>query len=145
MNKQERVFFVQKNNEGELETESLWCSRVGSNFKIDNIPFIAKRVSLNDIIKAEFDPDDNVFYFDDFVAVSGNTTVRLFFKELSLIESSRQLLSKFDCESEVLLQKKIVAVNIPQKVKYKPIKDFLDKGEQAGQWVYEEACLAHEY
>ncbi|GAT62159.1 DUF4265 domain-containing protein [Paludibacter jiangxiensis] len=145
MKKQERVFFVQKNHEGDFETESIWCTRVDNGFQIDNIPIVAKRISLGDIITAEYDNDDKVYYFDDFVSVSGNTTVRLFFKDACLMENVRQILNKFGCESEVLVQRKIVAVNIPQNVEYKNIKHFLDKGENENKWVYEESCLCHEY
>jgi len=144
MENQERVFFVQKNKKGEFETESIWCSIIGENqFKIDNIPFIANRIALDDIILAEFDENENAYYFDDFVSISGNTTIRLFFYETNYIEDTRRILSKYGCETEVLLQKKIVAVNVPKQVDYSVIKHYLDNGEFKNKWIYEESCLAH--
>jgi hypothetical protein len=145
MDNHEKVYFVQKIDEGKFETESLWCIRNGDYYIVDSIPFIAKRISLGDTIKAEYDVDDKIFYFEDFIAVSGNTTVRLYFDEFSTIESVREELNNYGCESEVLPQRKIVAVNVPKEVSYKPIKQYLEDGEQSGRWVYEESCLAHKY
>jgi hypothetical protein len=144
-NNDQKVFFVQDIGEGKYITESLWCDKVGDYFVIDNIPFIAKNISLGDTIKAEYDNEDKVFYFDDFVAESGNTTLRLYFNDISLIEIVRKQLNDYHCESEVLLQRKIVAVNVPKEIEYKPIKEFLDKGEDESKWTYEESCLAHKY
>jgi hypothetical protein len=140
-----KVFFLQDIGDDNYETESLWCIQEGDHFIIDNIPIIAKRISLGDTITAEYDADEKVYYFDDFVAVSGNTTVRIFFEDVGLIDAVRHDLADFGCESEVLRQKKTLAVNIPKGVKYKPIKDFLDTGEQQQKWRYEESCLAHDY
>lgn len=140
-----KVGFVQKINESEFETETIWCERDGENFVVDNIPFIAKRISLGDTIKAEYDEDDKMYYFDDFVSTSGNSTVRIFFYVDNEIESTRKWLEKHNCESEVLLARNIVAVNIPKDVNYSVIRKFLEEGESKGTWVYEESCLEHEY
>jgi hypothetical protein len=145
MNDSKKVFFVQEIQEGEYETESIWCNIDGDNFIIDNIPFIAKRISLGDTIKAEFDEDENRYYFDDFVSTSGNTTVRIFFYNDDLIKSTREWLNNSGCESEVLPARSIVAVNIPKDVNFTPIRAFLEEGEQKDQWVYEESCLEHQY
>lgn len=145
MNDSKKVFFVQEIQEGEYETESIWCNIDGDNFIIDNIPFIAKRISLGDTIKAEFDENENRYYFDDFVSTSGNTTVRIFFYNDDLIKSTREWLNNSGCESEVLPARSIVAVNIPKDVNYTPIRAFLEEGEQKDQWVYEESCLEHQY
>jgi hypothetical protein len=140
-----KVSFVQEIKEGEYETESIWCKIDGDNFIIDNIPFIAKRISLGDTIKAEFDEDENRYYFDDFVSTSGNTTVRIFIYNDDLIKSTREWLNNSGCESEVLPARSIIAVNIPKDLNYTPIKAFLEEGERNEQWVYEESCLEHQY
>lgn len=145
MNDSKKVFFVQEVNNGEYETESLWCQVNGENFVVDNIPFIVKKISLGDVIKAEFDESEKRYYFEDFVSNSGNSTIRIFFYSDDLIESTRTWLGESGCESEVLQVRNIVAVNIPKSVIYTPIRTFLELGEQKGQWVYEESCLEHPY
>jgi hypothetical protein len=141
----QKIFFVQKTNDGEFETESLWCTKVGDNYIVDNIPFIAKRISLGDTIKAEYDDDDKGYYFDDFIEVSGNSTIRLYLEDESIIQKIREQLEKFGCESEAFLSRKLIAVNVPKAVDYKPVKEYLENGEQNELWTYEESCLAHQY
>lgn len=138
-----KVLFVQKVTEEEFETESLWCIEVGNSYIIDNIPFIAKRIALGDTIKIEYDEDEGVYYFDDFLATSGNSTIRLYFEDGELIEATREALEKLGCESEIFLARKIVAVNVPKLVNYRPVKKYLDDGESQSKWQYEESCLSH--
>ena len=135
-------YFIRKKSNW---TESLWCRKQDDNYIIDNIPFIAKRVALGDIVKAEYDQDDKAYYFDDFVEVSGNSTIRLYFENESMIEQIREQLNVFGCESEVFLARKIVAINISKAVDYRLIKQYLEKGEQNNLWEYEESCLSHMY
>ncbi len=144
MDNQIKVLFVQQSNDS-YETESLWCTRKGGNYLIDNIPFIAKRIALRDTIKVEFDTDENVYYFDDFVEVSGNSTIRVYVNSESSIEDIRKVLSDLGCESEVFLGRRIIAINVPYNIDYTPVKRILDEGEKVGEWTYEESCLAHEY
>jgi hypothetical protein len=139
----QKVLFVEKVGDDKYETEGIWCLRDGKNYVVDNIPFVAKRISLGDTIKAEYDADEKAFYFDDFVKVSGNTTVRLYFQDINIIEDTRSKLVELGCEGEIFLARKILAVNVPYNIEYKPIKKFLDEGEQQGKWTYEESCLAH--
>jgi hypothetical protein len=144
-NNHKKVLFVQKIGEQEFETEGLWCIKKDEFYVIDNIPFVAKRIAVGDTIKAEYDEKENAYYFDEFIEVSGNSTIRLYVADDHAIESIRKELEKFGCESEVFLARKIVAVNIPKIVDYAPVKDFLRKGEHTNKWEYEEACLSHQY
>lgn len=68
-----KVGFVQKIGEGEFETETIWCEVDGENFVVDNIPFVAKGISSGDIISAEYDTDDEMYYFEDIIKTSGNS------------------------------------------------------------------------
>ena len=139
-----KVFFVQKTGEDSYETEGIWCVKQGDYFILDNIPFVAKRVSLGDVIKAEYDSKDEAFYFDDFVAVSGNTTVRIHFHDPKMIFTARKELELLGCESEAFLTRDLIAVNIPCSLSYAPVKQYLEEGERNNYWVYDESCLAHE-
>ncbi|MBN8785430.1 MAG: DUF4265 domain-containing protein [Terrimonas ferruginea] len=142
----QKILFVQEIAENHFETEGLWCVKVGENqYVVDNIPFVAKRISLGDTIEAIFDEEDNAFYFEDFVAVSGNTTLRVYFGSVEDIPMVREKIEQFSCESEAFLTRNLIAVNVPREVNYLPLKEFLDNGEKKGAWTYEESCLMHEY
>ena len=89
-----KVNFVQTIDEEtqEYETEGIWCYKAIDGYVVDNIPFVAKRISLGDTIAIEYDEDDKQYYFDGFIATSGNTTVRLYFNDQELIkETQREL------------------------------------------------------
>ena len=141
----QKIFFVQETGEGEFETESLWCIKIIDYYVVDNIPFVAKRIALGDAISVEYDENDKVYYFNDFIKVSGNSTIRLYFEDENIIQKSREELKKIGCESEALLARKLVAINVPKKTDYIPVKQYLEKGEQNNLWTYEESCLAHHY
>jgi Domain of unknown function (DUF4265) len=100
---------------------------------------------MGDTITAEFDEEENEYYFDAFVEVSGNSTIRLYFEDSRLIDEVREQLNEFGCESELFLQRRIVAINVAKLVSYKEIKSYLDNGEAKSLWDYEESCLAHDY
>jgi len=141
----QKVIFPQLNDKGEIEQETMWCIKNDIGYIVDNIPFIAKRISLGDIIKAEYDKLEAAYYFEDFISISGNTTLRIYFHEVELIEKTRRHLNSLGCESEVFLGKNFIAVNVPKDTGYKFVKEYLDKGEAEGNWTYEESCLAHKY
>lgn len=140
-----KIFFVQKNGDNQFETESLWCAKTNEDYYIvDNIPFVAKRISLGDTVKAVWDEDDNAYYFEDFIAVSGNSTLRVYFSNADDIAMIRKEIENFSCESEAFLARNLIAINVPENVNYLPLKEYLDAGERKGKWTYEESCLMHE-
>lgn len=140
-----KVAFVHKTGEDEYETETMWCTKQGENFVLNNIPFVVYNISSDDVFTSEFDEEEQRYYFDSLVARSGNTTVRIFFYDNNNIEPTRQWLNQHNCESEALLARNTVAVNIPKDVDYTLVKGFLDKGELESKWSYEESCLMHDY
>jgi hypothetical protein len=58
-------------------TETVWATRVGPDrFKVDNVPWLAYRVSLGDIVQGtEYAPD--MYEFVRVVEPSGNRAIRL--------------------------------------------------------------------
>jgi hypothetical protein len=53
----QKILFAQQVSEN-VEIESLWCIKEEDNYIVDNIPFIAKKISLGDKIKAEYDEEE---------------------------------------------------------------------------------------
>lgn len=141
-----KVAFVQKIGDDEYETETMWCDILdNNNYIIENIPVIAKNVSLGDIIEVEYDTDEERYYFESLVLASGNSTVRIFVYRDEDIEPAKKWLEENKYESEILRQRNIIAVNIPKHINYSPIKKYLDDGEAKEVWTYEESCLEHNY
>lgn len=135
-----KVFFeVPSAGSDELETESLWAIPYGDGFKLDNIPFYAKGVALEDVISAE--KIDGCLFSKELLESSGHSTIRLWFSDDINIDSERAVLKSMGCDSEVSDQPRLVAVDIPPNVQYEKIKEYLDAGESEGKWDYQEACL----
>ncbi|MBD8513368.1 DUF4265 domain-containing protein [Photobacterium sp. GJ3] len=121
------------------ETESLWTLPDGKGFKLDNIPFYVKGVSLGDVVSAE--EVDGCLYMKELLEPSGHSTVRIWFASDQEVQSVRETLESMGCSSEVSDQPRLIAVDIPPTISYDEIRAYLDEGESNGKWDYEEACL----
>jgi hypothetical protein len=82
-----KIGFVQKIRVGDFETETIWCQADGENFVVNNIPFIAKRISLEIPLRLDMIQKTKLTIFEDFVKPSGNSTIRIFLMIISLLIS----------------------------------------------------------
>ncbi|UPK67970.1 DUF4265 domain-containing protein [Chitinophaga filiformis] len=141
-----KVHFLQALEGDEYHTETMWCNKDSENYILDNIPCIAKNISLSDIISVEYDQGDDKYYFDEFIEYSGNSTVRLVIEdEVFRREINKEFEETFGCKTTMLKEMNLLAVNIRKNVDYRPIKIFLQNGEDQGKWNYEESCLSDEH
>ncbi|MGB0930283.1 MAG: DUF4265 domain-containing protein [Chitinophagales bacterium] len=85
---------------------------------------------------------DGVLEAIEIIEESGHSTVRVLFLADKLKEVS-SFLEKKGCSFEKGFDK-FIAIDIPPKVDYQPIKEYLEEGEQKGFWEYDEGCIAHE-
>jgi hypothetical protein len=72
------LFELEQDEDGypPASAETLWALKVGESlFKIDNIPFFALGVAVNDIVSAV--PEESVFRFKEVVHPSGHSTIRV--------------------------------------------------------------------
>lgn len=134
-----KVLFELDNEDGDVDIESIWVTPVKGGYKIDNIPFYAKEVALNDIISAT-PTQDGMLMFSGIVETSGHSTIRLWFNNESDVDLVRNNLKNMGCSSELDLSR-LVAVDIPPGVKYKKLRKYFEQQENVGIFEYEEACL----
>lgn len=142
MSKRVKVFFdITSTNPGETEVESLWAIACDEGYKLDNIPFYAKGVALNDLVDAK--EVGGCLRVTKLLQPSGHSTVQVWFTNLDDVEPTRNHLKIIGCSSEISDGPRLVAVDVPPVVKYSEIKQFLDQGVAEGKWDYQEACLGH--
>lgn len=142
MNKRVKVLCdIQSDNPGEAEVESLWAIACDEGYQLDNIPFYAKGVALNDLVDAK--EVGGCIRVTKLLQPSGHSTVQIWFTHLESIESTRDQLKKNGCNSEISDKPRLVAVDVPPSVKYSEIKRFLDEGVTEKKWDYQEACLGY--
>jgi hypothetical protein len=138
--KRVKLRFPFTNFSNEPETETMWTIPREKGFEIDNIPFYVKELALGDIVAAEPDAD-GLLWYSKLMHASGHSTIRLWFATENDVARVRDDLKKLGCTSEVSDLSRLVAVDVPPTVAYRQVKAFLDEGERAGTFEYQEACL----
>lgn len=125
---------------GGNDIESAWATKEGEFYKLDNILFYAKEFSWGDLIKVKV--IDNELYADALIKESGHSTVRILFEDVSDVQLTRDRLKSMGCDSELSNHEKLVSVDIPLTVYFGDVVKYLDEGEKAGKWEYQEACIS---
>lgn len=69
-----KVLFTYKDEGGKYLAESLWASKEGTYYRIDNIPFLVSNIALNDLVSVE---EDGTLYFDSLIKASAHSVVQL--------------------------------------------------------------------
>jgi hypothetical protein len=139
--KDSKILLTYKDDEGNYKIESVWATKEGEFYRINNIPFFATNVALNDIVSVEKDGD--ALYFDKLIEPSGHNTIQMIiFEENEVMDIGREL-EQFGCTWEGSHIKSLIAIDIPKEISYNLVKQFLERGERDGRWSYKEACLAH--
>ena len=133
-----KVVFRVPNEDGLYEVETLWAYDLGDDrYKIDNVPFYAYSVSLNDIVYAPLDPEDERPTFQKVLTKSGNRTVRVVFEPpVEPGNRSDEVLKglvSLGCSQE-RANSKYVAINIPSTVDLNSVRDYLIKCD--AQWEH---------
>lgn len=122
-----KVHFLQSTGEDTYERETMWCKKAGEYYELDNIPFIAKNIAAGDIISVEYDEDEGIYYFDEFIAYSGNSTVRVIIEDEAYRKSVRAELIEMGCETEGFPQQHLFSVNVPKEINFALIRRYLMK------------------
>lgn len=134
-----KVVLVYRDLEGRISEESIWVQPVGINYKIDNIPFYAPNLALNDVISVE--NDEGILYFDELIEASGHATIQLIFFQGKESGKVLEHLEKMGCTWEGMKDQPYFAINVPPTIDYKGVKDFLDDKLKSKVLDYKEACL----
>lgn len=123
--------------------ERLWAKPFNGNYILDNIPFHIYLYSCDDIVSTK--EKDGQLFVDKLIEASGNSTVRLLLNSVEELEDIKEELNELGLESESSSEGKLLAVNIPKKIIYGTVRDYLIKGEEEGRWQYEEACISENH
>ena len=137
----EKILFEYRDFDDQYAIESAWASKVGENYRLENILFYASNYSFGDLLRVE-DRDDGL-YVVDLVEESGHSTVRIILFHQDSISATLNELIEMGCDYEGSDNPILVSVDIPPEVNYDVVKAYLDKGEEDHKWSYEEACLGH--
>lgn len=123
-----------------FRVESVWVTPLpDGTYQVDNIPFFAYDAADGDVVTGQ--EIDGELFFDHLVRPSGNSVVRIIVNDEASIPAVRAQLTALGCDTE--WWGKLVTINVPADVPYDPVYQFLDAGETAGRWGFEESVLKH--
>jgi hypothetical protein len=134
-----KILLTFKDDKGNYQTESVWATKQGEYYRIDNIPFLAPNIAFHDIVSVE--EDDGVLYFDDLVKASHHSTIQMIIFDEGEVALVGKELEDIQCTWEGSHIKNLIAIDVPKEVPYLIVKEYLDKGENENRWSYKEACL----
>jgi len=136
-----KVFFPLTENWHGYASETVNCLAEGDYYRIDNIPFFIRGISLGDLVYAEY--NENCFTYIRTVNKSGNSTYRVIFNNNGDLELNKNYLNSFllsqDCDYEGFSRdRSLQAINIPPEANIDAVYNFLAEGETNGRWEFEE-------
>jgi len=137
-----KILLTYKAEDGSYQVESVWATKEGEYYRIDNIPFLAANVALYDLVTAEM--DDGQLYFDELIQASGHSTIQMIIYKESELQQITSELEKLGCAWEGSHIKTLIAIDVPKDTDYSLIEEYLESGERANRWSYKEACMAHD-
>ena len=137
-----KLILPYKDDEGVIRGEAVLAIREGSYYRIKSIPVHASKIALYDLIGIR--KREGVLYFHKVIESSGRSVIQMIVFRDRQIKAIGKDLEQFGCLWQRGDDKHSIAFDVPKLVPYRPIKDWLDQGEQEQRWGYREACLSHQ-
>ena len=123
-------------------TEGLWAVPLGHDrYRLDNIPFFARLVSCEDVVRAMRGEDD-LLWVEAVERYAGHSTIRIIAPTKTDIPEIRNDMAALGCASELFESCRLIAVDVPLEANLAAVRAFLAEGQAAGRWAYEESALA---
>ena len=125
-------------------TESVWAERLDDErFRIANVPFLAKGLSLGDVVCASRSPSG--FEFVRVEVRGGHSTYRFVLRAGTADGAWLPYwvpLEHVGCTFERATER-LVAVDVPPSTNIHDAFRLLEDGERAGVWTFEEGHCGH--
>jgi hypothetical protein len=148
--KMEKIFFQLPEGEWHsTKSESMWAEEISLKsatklYKIDNIPFYTKSVSLGDLVNCVLNKEWGGLEFRAVVEHSGNSTYRIIAKPDRFLSQWGNLEEKgCSYESTKLNGDMLYAVNVPAAANIDEIYKILRDAEDGEVWIFEEGYFGH--
>lgn len=118
--------------------ETLWAVRVGKNrYRVDNVPFLAYRISCGDIVEARPQQKTELLLFQRVVKKGGHRTIRVILdKPPGKSKTSERILERLvelKCSWEGA-NDHYFAVDLPPEAKLDDVADYLS--DTGVEWEY---------
>lgn len=119
--------------------ESVWAIEKEGLYTIENIPFFARDVTIDDVVSV-IEVDGELFYGLTVVPAQNSLIRVIYYTGTDPFDISDRL-SLLGCDTEIDSNRHIIAVNIPITTPLANVCDFLREGFLQDLWDYEEVIL----
>lgn len=133
-----KIALEDEGDEDEFLIEIVYANQIEDNYKIDDIPFYASSIALNDIVRAEF--RNGQLHYIGLIEASGHSVVQIIFFCEADIKPTTARLIELSCSWEGS-HPTYIAVDIPPSISYVSVRTYLDEMAATGALDYKEACL----
>lgn len=135
------IFPLERDEDGfpPEDREGIWAVALESgNYRIDNIPFFAMKVSDGDIVSAAKVGDDLVFC--EVLAPSENCTIRIIFYDIKAEDRMKNELREMGCSIEGTGIEGLISISV-HKDCYGSVENYLSDAFKKEVLDYQEASL----
>jgi hypothetical protein len=124
--------------------EALWAEPVAErSYMLRSAPFYAFDLAAEDLVTAKESPEGLIL--DQVQQRSGGSTYRLFVRngtQDKVFEKYWAPLEELDCNFEET-RGNLVTIDVPPQAEIEDVYAFLEEGESAGVWEFEEGHCGH--
>ncbi len=125
-----------------VANEEIPCLEIAEGqFRLRGIPFYARAIARDDVVKAS--PRNGKLEFIEVADRAEAATVRAIVYDVGKVNEVRKTLGFLGCDTAVNELGKLVAIHVPSFVPYGPIRDYLETQSKSGTLGYEASCLMH--
>lgn len=144
MNRMQKVYFpIESDGDGypPVQGENLWAMVLADGlYRLDNVPFFARGVSLGDDIKAEI--VNGTPTYAGVAHRGGHSTIRVAIADEQDVQGIRDDLRRLGCSTELSHLPRLISCDIPPDVGTDDVLRYLESGRAGGRIDYEVADIA---
>lgn len=136
------IFNLKRDEDGypPADVESLWAEDLGdSTYKIDNIPFYVRNISVGDVV--DVNNVDGILCFRTIVRHSLHSTYRILIGSANDFEKIRADLNSLGCSVEKSHLPSLASIDVPPQCDAKSIHNYMLIMESLNVFEFEEASL----
>jgi Domain of unknown function (DUF4265) len=127
------------------EVESIWVKRLSdTEFVIDNIPFFASEIALNDRVRGQITQEGQL-WFDSLIEPRGHSTIRVIVIDQALFETVVKEVKGLVESCEIYRDICLIAVDVPTSTDISPLLIYLQKKLSDGIIDFEEGAMRHNH
>ena len=130
----EKVFFALDIEDGwpPVGVESVWCEKVGDNYRLKNVPFFIPDIARDDVFYAEIDPVNKHVFDFEIIESSGRSVVWFMNNSDLNISKFKEKLTQLGCSVEGFPKFSLSSIDVPPDIDFDALENLVDHYENKG-------------